>query len=72
MNKKRITVYIDHVDDSSDFEFMAAWLVKWKSSLHIENYSSGGWEHIWDLEVPLKAVEEIPNNWLCSSEWAGI
>ena len=71
-NNKRITIYIDHVDDDSDFIFMEAWLEKWKNDIHIEDYSTGGWEHTWDIEAPHDAVKEIPENWLCSSEWAGI
>lgn len=72
INKMKITVFVDHVDDNSDFLFMKSWLDKWEKSVHIENYSSGGWEHIWDIDAPEEAVKEIPKNWLCSSKWAGI
>lgn len=71
-NKKWITIYIDHVDDHTDYLFMGAWIKKWKKEIHIENYSTGGAEHIWDIEAPYEAVKEIPENWLCASDWAGI
>jgi hypothetical protein len=70
--KRRITVYIDHLDDNTDYLSMKAWIEKWKSELHIEDYSSGGYEHCWDFEVPEAAVLELPSEWLCASDWAGI
>jgi hypothetical protein len=67
---KRITIYVDHVDSSADFERVEAWLEKWKGRVTVADYSTGGWEHCWDLEAPSEAVAEIPEEWLCSSEWA--
>ena len=68
--RRRITIYIDHDDDDSDYRVVEAWLHKWGDRVHTESYSSGGWEHIWDFEAPSQAIEELPKEWLCSSEWA--
>ena len=67
---KKLTIYIDHVDDDTDFQFMLNFLERWKSEVRIENYSSGGWEHIWNLEGPENILSEIPEDWHCSSDWA--
>jgi hypothetical protein len=67
---KRITVYIDHADSSTDADWMEAWFAKWGPAARIENESTGGWEHTWDIEAPVEAVAEIPQDWLCASEWA--
>lgn len=67
---KRITVHIDHVDSSTDADWMEAWFAKWAPTARIENESTGGWEHIWDIEAPVEAVAEIPQDWLCASAWA--
>ena len=67
---KKVTIYIDHVDDDTDFIFMHEWLEKWKGSVRIEDYSTGGWEHTWDLEGPEEAIAEIPKDWHCASKWA--
>lgn len=67
---KRITIYVDHVDSSVDFDRVQAWLEKWKGAVTVANYSTGGWEHCWDIEVSVEALKEIPEEWLCSSEWA--
>lgn len=69
MTRKRATIYIDHVDDDSDFVFMQAWLEKWKDEVHIDHYSSGGWEHVWDIEASDEALSEIPEDWFCASDW---
>lgn len=69
MTRKRITIYIDHLDSSLNFEWMRSWLAKWCESVHVAKYSTGGWEHCWDLEAPIEAIAEIPEEWLCTSEW---
>ena len=53
----RITVYVDHVDDDSDFLFVKNWIKKWGDAIHIQDYSAGKWEHIWDFEAPVEAVK---------------
>ena len=70
--KERITIYIDHDEDDSDYLFMQSWFEKWEGVVRIESHSTGGWEHIWNVEAPQHSVKEIPKDWLCASEWAGI
>jgi hypothetical protein len=67
----RITVFIEHDDSDKDYLFMKSWLDKWANSIKVQKYSTGGWEHIWDIDAPETAVNEIPKGWLCSSDWAG-
>ncbi|MGR2739665.1 hypothetical protein ACUY1T_14540 [Billgrantia sp. Q4P2] len=67
---QKVTIYVDHVDDASDFDFMQEWLKKWEGVVRVTDYSTGGWEHIWDLEGPEEAISEIPKDWHCSSKWA--
>lgn len=67
---KRITVYVDDVDSSVDFDWMRQWLAKWGEFARVENYSTGGWEHCWNIEATVEAAAEIPEDWLCSSGWA--
>jgi hypothetical protein len=69
---KRITIFVLHHDDASDYEWVAAWIIKWKSEfkLTVHDYSSGGWEHLWNIETIQEAVDEVPQDYLCSSEWA--
>lgn len=67
---KKITIFVMYVDSSEDFDRVEAWLEKWKSFVIIDDYSSGGWEHCWDVEAPVEAIGEISEEWLCCSEWA--
>ena len=59
---KRITIFVLHHDDASDYEWVAAWIIKWKSEfkLTVHDYSTGGWEHLWDIEASDAAVAEVP------------
>ncbi|MGH8710785.1 MAG: hypothetical protein ACREVA_05660 [Burkholderiales bacterium] len=66
----RATIYVDHVDNSKDFDFVEAWLKKWQGKVRVADYSTGGWEHTWDVEGPEEAISEIPAEWLCESEWS--
>ena len=54
----------------AEFEQAQAFLARWGSAIQVVDYSTGGWEHIWDLLVPESALAEIPKHWLCGSEWA--
>ena len=71
-NQKRITIFVLHHEDASDFEWVQAWILKWKRAdqLKVVDYSSGGWEHLWDIEASSDAVAEVPENYLCDSEWS--
>ena len=68
----RITIFADDAGDqtSSDALWVRAWLDRWRDDVRVAAYSSGGWEHIWDVEGPEAAVTEVPAHLLCSSEWA--
>ena len=70
---KRITIFVGlpNTGPSADYEWVTAWLERWKPSLRIESHSAGGWEHIWNLEGPEEAILEVPEHLLCASEWAG-
>ncbi len=69
---KRITIFVLHDEDSSDFDWVEAWIIKWKSEfqLVVADYSTGGWEHYWNIEASAEAIAEVPENYFCSSEWA--
>jgi len=71
-NLKRISIFVLHNEDSSDFDWMEAWIKKWKNlnKLKVADYSTGGWEHYWDIEAVQEAIEELPEEYLCASEWA--
>ena len=38
--------------------------------MKVVDYSTGGWEHIWDVDAPLEALQELPKSLFCSSAWA--
>jgi hypothetical protein len=67
---KRITIFVLHDEDSTDFDWVCAWLEKWAGKVTISDYSSGGWEHLWDVEAPQEAVSEVPEDYLCASAWS--
>ena len=69
---KRITIFVLQDEDSSDYEWVAAWIIKWKSEfkLTVHDYSTGGWEHLWDIEATEEAIKEVPTDYLCDSEWS--
>lgn len=65
----RATIFVDHIDDSAAFDLVIGWLERWKDSVRVEDYSTGGWEHMWDVEGPDDALSELPAEYLCSSTW---
>ena len=69
---KRISIFVLHDEDSSDFDWVEAWIKKWKGEfkLTVHGYSTGGWEHIWEIEASVEAIAEVPKDYLCDSEWA--
>ncbi|MBC2729754.1 hypothetical protein [Thiobacillus sp.] len=69
-DRLKVSLYVDHVDDSSDFDKVNDWLARWGDKVTVKSYSTGGWEHCWDLLAPAEAVAELPAEWLCDSEWA--
>lgn len=69
---QRITILADDAGGgpSADVQWVRAWLVRWQSRVRVANYSSGGWEHLWNVEGPPQAIAEVPTHLLCDSEWS--
>lgn len=65
----KITIYVDDDDDPSHYEWVVNWIEKWKNLVIVADYSTGGWEHCWDLEAPVEAIKEVPEEYLCESRW---
>jgi hypothetical protein len=66
----RITLFVDHPgNESPDFDFVDSWIKKWGNGITVANHSSGGWEHLWNIEAPWKAIAEIPKRFFCHSDW---
>jgi hypothetical protein len=68
----RLTIYADDLEDtpSPDVLWVRAWLERWKSKVHVVDYSTGGWEHLWFVEGPSEAIAEVPVRLHCCSEWS--
>jgi hypothetical protein len=68
---KRITIFSDYSDGelSADYKWVTAWLERWKPAVRVAGYSTGGWEHHWDVEGPEAAIAEVPARLLCASAW---
>ena len=65
------TIFADHPDrNSADFDLVRAWLERWRDSVRVADYSTGGWEHLWNVDAPLNALKELPKRFFCASEWA--
>ena len=69
---QRISIFVMHDDDPTDFNWVQAWIERWKlvDKLRVADYSTGGWEHCWDIAAYAEAVAEVPADYLCASEWA--
>jgi hypothetical protein len=69
---QRITIYADDSgsEPSADAQWVLAWLARWGGEVRVANYSSGGWEHVWDVEGPPRAIAEVPDHLRCGSEWS--
>lgn len=67
---KRLTLFIMDGDDDTDYELVEAWFKNWEKEVNVVGYSTGGWEHLWDIEATQAAAESVPQNWLCDSEWS--
>jgi hypothetical protein len=71
MGTRRATIYCDDIGQkrSAEFVLVQDWMKRWEGKVRVADYSSGGWEHIWDVEGPPEAINELPPELLCSSEW---
>jgi hypothetical protein len=69
---RRLTIFADDAGEttSDDVLWVCDWLERWKSKVHVADHSSGGWEHLWDVEGPEEAIAEVPERLHCCSEWA--
>ena len=68
----RATLFANHSSDSDeDYRLVCSWLEKWAKSVKVEKYSTGGWEHVWDVEATEEALVDIPERFKCASDWAG-
>jgi hypothetical protein len=67
---KRITIFVMHGDDDTDYKAAEAWFELWRDHVNVVEYSSGGWEHLWDVEASDEAIADLPQNFLCDSEWS--
>ena len=77
---KKITLFVMDADEAteklgdkpSDAQWVHEWILKWKrvDQLRVVDYSSGGWEYLWDIEASDAAVAEVPESYFCDSEWS--
>lgn len=70
LHKEKIYVDDADIERSADYIWVVNWLEKWGEKIEIADYSTGGWEHIWDVSGPKEAIAEIPNHLRCASDWA--
>jgi hypothetical protein len=71
---ERLTIFADDAGDlpSQDYLWVEAWLSRWAGIVVVAEYSSGGWEHLWNVEGPASAIAEVPSHLRCASDWAGL
>ncbi len=69
MSLQRITIFVEDDNDPTNYEWVVQWLERWKEDARVADYSTGGWEHLWDIEASDLAVAEVPKGFLCSSVW---
>jgi hypothetical protein len=67
---KRFTIFVMHGDDEADYEAALAWFERFRDQVNVVEYSTGGWEHLWHIEATPEAIAEVPEAWLCDSEWS--
>ena len=74
MGESRATIFVNHPGDGPPPELLLVleWFKRWEGKVRVADYSSGGWEHLWDVEGPTEAIDELPVELLCGSKWAGI
>lgn len=69
---RRATIFAGDFEDapSKDAAWVREWLEKWDADVVVVRYSTGGWEHLWDVLGLEAAIDEIPPHLLCTSDWA--
>lgn len=69
---RRATIYVDHLGDGTppELQLVLDWLDRWQDNVRVVDYSTGGWEHSWNVEGPVEAITELPPDLLCDVDWA--
>jgi hypothetical protein len=70
---KRITIFVLDRDDevmSEEYLWVEKWLKKWEAKIFVAGYSTGGYEHLWDIEGSEDSISEVPGEFLCDSAWS--
>jgi hypothetical protein len=70
---KKITIFVLDRDDegmSEEYCWVEKWLEKWGTKIFVAGYSTGGYEHLWDVEGPEDTISEVPSEFLCDSAWS--
>lgn len=66
----RATICVE-VSDRSKCDVVAAWFKRWQGSFKTAPENEGdGCVDMWNLNVPAKAIAELPHDVLAMSEWA--
>ena len=65
----RATIFVADRDDhpSDDYAWVEGWLRRRGAHVAVRGYSTGGYEHVWDVEGTQEALSEIPEDFLCHS-----
>ena len=67
---EHLTLFVMDGDDDTDYKLALAWFDQWAAEVNVVDYSSGGWEHLWDIQATANAAASVPKDWLCDSEWS--
>jgi len=70
MDTKRATLCIE--SNPENVAAIDAWFSRWGEKLTYKspNQGCGCCVHIWDVEAPSEAIDELPKRVLSSSKWA--
>jgi hypothetical protein len=68
---QRATIFVTAPDeaDPEDYKWVISWLERWQGQVIVAEYSTGGWENLWNVSGPQCAIQEVSEHLLCSSEW---
>ena len=70
--KKRITIFVTNTYRENELLELKLWFKKWGNDIYIEQYLKDNDHHIWDLEAPMEAINDLSKNWLCENSWSNI
>ena len=57
-------------EPSPEARWVRSWFERWGEAVRVANYSTGGFEHLWDVEGPPEAIQELPEEFTAISEWS--